>query len=252
VRVPLAAPPTGGTPGVHFLRAEVAWSRKTLFGRQRLTSSRVLRVLVGPERFPSFDASDRYLDVHVHTIAEQSVSRMLDANGVHKACGGPIVMLLEASYALGLVQPRPADGNWAAYRDSVAVTDHNIFYPRPPYDAGMPPRSGPTATTDGHAGEAAWYRANLGRLAGEEITLWRGSNQDHSVHLNLGHHLLAYDKRHFEGPWHGGLFLTSRLENPRIDLVESSGRRVRPGQSTPAVTVTMLAPRNRLNASRER
>jgi hypothetical protein len=214
VRVPLAALGTHDKPGVHYLRAEVGWSRKTLFGRQKLTSFRVLRVLVGPAQFPSFDPSDRYLDVHVHTIAEQSVSGMLDANGAHKAYGGPIIMLLEASYALGLVQTRPADGNWAAYRDSVVVTDHNIFYSRPPYDAGVPPRSGPTATTDGHAGEAAWYRANLGRLAGEEITLRRGSNQDNSLRLNLGHHLLAYDTRHFEGPWHGGLFLTSRLENP--------------------------------------
>jgi hypothetical protein len=214
VRVPLAALGDQGAPGVRYLRAQVDWSRKVLFGRQRMTSSRVLRVLVGPAQFPSFDPGDRYFDTHVHTVAEQTASGVLDVDGAHKAYGGPIVMLLEASYALGLVQTRPDHGNWAAYRDSLVVTDHNIFYSRRPYDAGVPPRFGPTATTDGHAGEAAWYRANLGRLAGEEITLRRGSNQDGSPAPNLGHHLLAYATRHFEGPWHGGLFLVSRLENP--------------------------------------
>jgi hypothetical protein len=214
VRVPHAALFLHGVPDVHELRAEVEWTRPGPLGRRLFRNHRVLRVIVDPRQFPSLAPEDRYFDAHVHTIAEQSISGALDVNGAHKAYGGPIVMLLEASYALGLVQTQPRDGNWADYRDSIVVTDHNIFYSRKPHDAGVPPRFGPTATTDGHAGEAAWYRMNLGRLAGEEITLRRGSNQDHSVAPNLGHHLLAYDTRHFEGPWHGGLFLTSRLENP--------------------------------------
>src|SRR5512143_4348160 len=95
-----------------------------------------------------------------------------------------------------------------------------MFYSRRPYDTGAAPLLGPTATTDGHAGEAAWYRANLGTLAGEEITLRRGSNQDGRMAPNIGHHLLAYGTRHVEGPWHGGHFLTSRLENPNaLDAV---------------------------------
>ncbi len=141
----------------------------------------MLRVIVDPSQFPSLAPEDRYFDTHVHTIAEQTTSGVLDVNGASKAFGGPIVMLLEASYALGLVQTQPRDGNWADYRDSIVVTDHNMFYSREPYDTGVPPRFGPTATTDGHAGEAAWYRANLGGLAGEEITLRRGSNQDDSA-----------------------------------------------------------------------
>ena len=214
VRVPHAALSLHGVPDVHELRAEVEWTRPGLLRRRWFRNDRVLRVRVDPRQFPSLGPGDRYFDTHVHTIAEQSTSGVLDVNGAHKAFAGPIIMLLESSYALGLVQTQPRDGNWAAYRDSIVVTDHNIFYSREPYDTGVPPRFGPTATTDGHAGEAAWYRANLGRLAGEEITLRRGSNQDHSAAPNLGHHLLAYDTRHFEGPWHGGLFLTSRLENP--------------------------------------
>lgn len=215
VRVPNASPGRHGSPGLRYLWAEVEWTRPVLFWRQRMRSHRVLRVLVEPAQFPSFDAADRYFDTHAHTIAEQTTSGVLDVNGAHKAFAGPVVMLLESAYALGLVQTRPADGNWSAFRDSVVVTDHNIFYSARPYDTGAAPRAGPTAAlANGHAAEAAWYRENLGRLAGEEITLRRGSNQDGSVAPNLGHHLLAYGAPHFEGPWHGGLFLTSRLENP--------------------------------------
>jgi hypothetical protein len=214
VRVPHAALSLHGVPDVHELRAEVEWTRPGPLRRRLFRNYRVLRVIVDPRQFPSLAPEDRYFDTHVHTIAEQTTSGILDVNGASKAFAGPIIMLLEASYALGLVQTQPRGGNWADYRDSIAITDHNIFYSREPYDAGVPPRFGPSATTDGHAGEAAWYRTNLGHLAGEEITLRRGSNQDDSVTPNLGHHLLAYDTRHFEGPWHGGLFLTSRLENP--------------------------------------
>ncbi len=214
VRVPHAALSGHATPDVHELRAEVDWTRPGLLGVRHFRSFRVVRVLVDPARFPSLHPEDRYLDTHVHTIAEQTTSAALDVDGGSKAYGGPVVMLLESAYALGLVETQPRDGNWGAYRDSIVVTDHNLFYSREPYDAGVAPRFGPTASTDGHAGEAAWYRANLGRLAGEEITLRRGSNQDGSLAPNLGHHLLAYGTRHFEGTWHGGRFLTSRLENP--------------------------------------
>ena len=231
VRLPHAALARHGTPDVHYLRAEVEWTRPVLFWRQRLTSRRVLRVLFEPAQFPVFDAADRYYDTHVHTIAEQTTSGVLDANGAHKAYAGPVLMLLESAYALGLVQTRPRDGNWGAFRDSVVVTDHNIFYSDRPYDTGSAPRAGPTAAlADGHAAEAAWYRGNLGRLAGEEITLRRGSNQDGSVAPNLGHHLLAYDTRHFEGPWHGGRFLTSRLENPNtLEAVLAGMKAAGPG-----------------------
>ncbi len=214
VRVPHAALSHHGTPDVHELRAEVDWTRPGATGSRRFHNSRVLRVLVDPARFPSLAPGDRYLDTHVHTIAEQTTSAALDVNGASKAFGGPLVMLIESAYALGQVETPPREDGWDAYADSLAITDHNIFYSREPYDTGTAPRAGPTATTDGHAGEAAWYRAHLGRLAGEEITLRSGSNQAGRAAPNLGHHLLAYDTRHFEGPWHGGRFLTSTLDNP--------------------------------------
>ena len=213
VLVPHAALSRHGTPDVHELKAEVEWTRPGPLGSHRFRNSRVLRVLVDPARFPSLAPDDRCFDVHVHTIAEQSSSRLFSANSAHKAFAGPVLMLLESAWALGLVETRPSADGWSAFADSIVVTDHNVFYSRAPYDAGTPPRFGPTAATDGHAGEAAWYRGHLGRLAGEEITLRSGSNQGPTT-PNLGHHLLAYDTRHFEGPWHGGRFLTSRLENP--------------------------------------
>lgn len=229
VRVPLAALSAHGEPDVHLLRAEVDWTRPGLFGRRAFRNSRVLRVIVDPARFPSFDPQDRYLDTHVHTIAEQTTSGTFDVNGAGKAFGGPIVMLLESAYALGLVETQPGENNWSAFADRIAITDHNIFHSRGPYDPGVAPRFGPTAPTDGHAGEAAWYRTHLGRLTGEEITLRRGSNQDNSLRPNIGHHLLAYGTRHFEGPWHGGLFLTSGLENPNtLEAVLGGMKRANP------------------------
>ena len=215
MRIPHQALGFHGSPDIHYLYAEVEWSRPALFRRQTMRSYRVLRVLAEPARFPSFDPSDRYFDSHMHTIAEQTTTGVLDVNGAAKAFAGPIVMLLESSYALGLVQTQPRDGNWSAFRDSIVVTDHNIFYSGHPYDTGTVPGFGPTSTAaDGAAAEALWYRTHLGRLAGEEITLRRSRSQAGSASMNLGHHLLAYDTRHFEGTWHGGLFLTSRLENP--------------------------------------
>jgi hypothetical protein len=230
VRVPHAALARHGSPDVHDLRAEVEWSKSGLFGRSHLVNYRVLRVVVDPTRFPRFDPADRYLDTHAHTIAEQTTSGWLDVNGAAKAFAGPIIMLLESAYALGMVETQPRENGWDAYADSIVVTDHNIFYSTKPYDTGSAPRSGPTAGTDGHAGEAAWYRTHLGRLAGEEITLRRGSNQAGSSAPNIGHHLLAYDTRHFEGPWHGGLFLTSGLENPNtLESVLSEMKAAGPG-----------------------
>lgn len=225
VRLPRAALGDRGSPDLHYLRAEVEWTRPVLFfWRQRMTSYRVLRVLFAPAQFPALDAADRYYDTHVHTIAEQT------GTVAHKAYAGPVLMLLESAYALGLVQTRPHDGNWSAFRDSVVVTDHNVFYSDRPYETGSAPGAGPTAAlADGHAAEAAWYRENLGRLAGEEITLRRGSNQDGSA-ANLGHHLLAYDTRHFEGPWHGGRFLGLSLENPNtLEAVLAGTKATSPG-----------------------
>lgn len=214
VRLPHAALSRHAVPDVHYLRAEVEWTRPGPLARQLFRNYRVLRVTMDPARFPTFAAGDRYYDTHVHTIAEQTTAGVLDVNGGSKAFGGPIVMLLECAYALGLVETPLRENGWSAYADSIVVTDHNMFYSGKPYDTGVAPGFGPTAGTDGHAGEAAWYRAHLGRLAGEEITLRRGSNQDWSVRPNIGHHLLAYATRHFEGPWHGGQFLTSLRENP--------------------------------------
>ena len=203
--------------------------RGRVVGRSRFRNHRLLRVAADTTRFPRFDPRDLALDTHVHTIAEQTSSGTFDVDGGAKAYAGPLVMLLESAYALGLVDTQPADGNWAAFRDRIAITDHNIFYSRAPYDAGVAPRFGPTADTDGHAGEAAWHREHLGRLAGEEITLRRGSNQDDAPALNLGHHLLAYGAPHFEGTWHGGLFLTSRLENPNPLEAVLRGMKASPG-----------------------
>ncbi len=216
-----------GQPGLHFLGVAVKWSKVRFWWRFDYNFSRVLRVLLQNEPFPvfyceAFSEADRYYDVHVHTIAEQTTFGNWNPDGANKAFGGPIAMLLESSYALGLVDTQlnyetsTSKTNWDAFNNKLVVTDHNAFYSKGSYDSGTAPLYGPTAGTNGHIGEANWYRNNLGYLAGEEITLESGTNQTAGLGtaLNRGHHFLAYDTQHFEGPWHGGEFLSIGVANP--------------------------------------
>jgi len=207
-----------GTQGTHYLYAEVKWSPVILLAKLPFphTNSRVLRVLFDKKPFPKFDLADRYYDAHVHTIAEQTTSRLPLAP--KKNYGGPIAMLLESSYALGLVDTQLCCGDWAAFKDKVVVTDHNVFYSTD-YDPPSVPKYGPTSTIEAWM-ELGWYRGNLGRLAGEEVTLQSARTQEDALNLKkLGHHLLTYDTGHIEGPWHGGGFLGGDPNPNTIDVV---------------------------------
>lgn len=204
VRLPLDA--IDRTGDHHYLRTRVEvrvgrWQppRCDGGGDDTVRFERVLRVRAG-DSLPSFHPADRYYDAHVHTIAEQTDRTQFDVLAPFKNYGGPIVMLAEASYALGFVDQRPGGGDFSAYRDRLVVTDHNVFYSDEPHDAGTAPERGPTRFLDGGERERNWYRSRLGALAGEEVAL---ESVDQT--LPLGHHFLAYDTRHVEGPWHGGL-----------------------------------------------
>ncbi len=239
MRIPrgrLGDPAAAGQP--LYLFGEATWSRVRIVkkkGRdveeamETHTHSRVLRVFVDAAAFPKFDAADRYYDVHVHTIAEQTNRAWGNSDAARKNFGGPLVMLLEASHALGLLDTQQDNGNWDAFKDKLVATDHNVFYsqetsifrqvfggPRSE-DSPSAPAYGPTAGTNGHTGERDWYRTHFGKLAGEEVALSRGSAQRAAPGRNngnfIGHHFLVYAANHVEGPWHGGLFLGALLEN---------------------------------------
>jgi hypothetical protein len=224
-----------GKPGEHYLRGEMDWSRP--MGPSGMltneTAYHVLRVIVTPDGFARFSPVDHYYDVHVHTVAEQTDWHgMLNANASKKAFGGPLAMLMESAYALGMVDTQLINGNWSDYRNKIITTDHNSFFSKPPYDAGTAPGHGPTSHhhTDGKHGEYRWYREHLGDTGGEEITI-KGANgnplEDIDVDvgffdididgenvLGLGSHLLSYGAPHVEGPWHGGFLRQLRSSAP--------------------------------------
>ena len=54
---------------------------------------KVLRVVVAENGFPQFSSIDRYYDIHVHTVAEQTTWGVGDTDSARKAFGGPIVRL---------------------------------------------------------------------------------------------------------------------------------------------------------------
>lgn len=223
-----------GKPGVHYLRGEFNWGRLPGPGSINpylpVTEYKVLRVVVSENGLAKFSKVDHHYDVHVHTIAEQTKWHgMTNIDASKKAFGGPLAMLMESAYALGMVETKLKDANWTDFKNKIVTTDHNAFFSGNPYDAGSSPgTTGPTSNTNGKRGEFDWYRDHLGDLGGEEITV-QGANglpiQDLSVdvdlangsigidnELGLGSHFLAYGSPHFEGPWHGGHVAYNKLK----------------------------------------
>lgn len=235
-RIPVACIGVGnrlGKSGVHFLYGEINWERQSSTLQQFLPRKtyKVLRVVVTPDGFAKFSAVDHQYDVHVHTIAEQtSWNGISNVNAPRKAFGGPLAMLVESAYALGMVNIQLKNANWSSYKDKIVTTDHNAFYSGNPSESGAEPSYGPTRNTDGEKEEFQWYRDNFGVLGGEEVTL-KGANGKllkpldidaeldsgtiislnigSKNHLALGSHLLSYGAPHFEGPWHGGKVIKS-------------------------------------------
>lgn len=169
------------------------------------TFSRVMWIKVDRDPLPKFRPSDHYYDSHVHTIAEQTTRGAFGGvDSARKAFGGPLVMLVESAYALGLVDKQMNNGNWSDFANEIAITDHNVFFSASPYDSGDPPKAGPTSDTDGHLGEFRWYRSNLGVMAGEEVTMSGHGRKTETPGNAEGRHVLSYGGPHLEGPWHGG------------------------------------------------
>ncbi|MBL4619140.1 MAG: hypothetical protein JKX88_03460, partial [Marinicaulis sp.] len=221
-----------GKPGEHYLRGEIDWSYGVNVLNSNVTNKdyQVLRVIVTPDGFAKFSQVDHHFDVHVHTIAEQtSWNGITNPDAAKKAFGGPLAMLMESAYALGMVDIQLNNGNWSDYKNKIITTDHNAFFSGNPYESGAEPGYGPTKDTDGEEEEFRWYRDHLGVLGGEEVTIQGANgkpveemdidvdwsrlgtpdgvtvvNQKHIV--GVGSHLLSYGAPHFEGPWHGGQF----------------------------------------------
>ena len=165
--------------------------------------SRTLQVRIAPEALPSLGVAWRYYDAHMHTVAEWSRARGLLAP--RKAFGGPVQMIKESAFMMGLTESVEADG----FLDRVIVTDHNAFFSDDSMIGG-----GPTSV---EIPNFSWDRERFrnrngqikhqhmqrlfGKSFGEEITLKTSYIKEG---VNAGSHLLLLGAPHIDGPWHGG------------------------------------------------
>lgn len=220
-RAALGVPLRPAAAGEHrFLDAKVEWTYLVPLPLG-LTPSRagshrsVLRVGFAKEPWPRLPGEGHPHDVHNHTIAEWYFSSPLNVFAPRKAYGGPIVMLREAAYALGVL------GSPADVRDRLITTDHNNFYNAGvPTDADHWPPYGEQGLAHHPAGttKLGAYRAIFGDAAGEEVAVKQ--DQTHRVNvpasvgggtvnvtLPIGAHLLLMGGDHQEGAWNGGGWL---------------------------------------------
>ncbi|MHC4829157.1 MAG: CARDB domain-containing protein [Planctomycetota bacterium] len=218
LRVPRSAlglPSPLTQPTLKYLLTEARWRfrRKIVFVTVTIrtqTTRKVLEVLMGNEDLPDLPGEGHYYDIHNHTIAEWYFDNSLNLFAPRKAYGGPLAMVNESAFAVGMIAD-PAN-----VKDRVATTDHNVFFnetvgdpnhpgKRPPFGLSSPAASiGPGGQV---RSESEQYRAIYGLSAGEEVAV--RENQDYFVGgvnlaLEIGSHMVAYRGEHIEGPWHGG------------------------------------------------
>lgn len=231
-RADLGVPPSPPAPVDKYLDARVEWSQERVlffvFKKTRSGSHRaVLRTRFSSAPFPALPGDNHYHDVHHHTIAEWYFGSPLDIFAPRKAYGGPLLMVVESAYAMGVIdQP-----TFQAARERIITTDHNSFNNRTIPDPDSPdhrPPFGPQSvgqqpgTTQLEA-----YRAIFGDAAAEEVAFKQDVPLPSLPLVNnilnllpgipLGAHMLLYRAEHVEGPWHGGGWLVGP-GNPNINV----------------------------------
>jgi len=227
IRLPRAAfgvAPVPARDEVRFLEVELAWrSRRRFLGSVSIPRSGtrrwVLRVALAAEPLPQLPGGGRYFDAHVHTITEWNQDDSFDPLSPKRNHGGPIPMVKEAAYALGLTDAVDA------VRGRVVTSDHNAGY-----NVGDTlterPQLGPTSPASAGPGVSEWeaMRRIFGIAASEEITLHGQSTTSVgsvSIPIPKGPHMLSYRAGHLEGAWHGGSALFRLLGDPSPDVLLS-------------------------------
>ncbi|HBP22032.1 MAG TPA: hypothetical protein DEA08_30140, partial [Planctomycetes bacterium] len=202
----------------------VLWMfRRTRNGRHRA----VCKVHFASDDLPSLPGDNHYHDVHHHTIAEWYFGSPLDIFAPRKAYGGPLQMVFESAYVMGLINgPTAQDA-----RMRIITTDHSSFnnrtVPSPDGPDHRPPFGPQSITAQPGTTQLEAYRNIFGRTAGEEIAFKQDVPLPRIPYLNkilnllpgipLGAHMLLYGADHVEGPWHGGGWLKGP-GNPNINV----------------------------------
>ena len=208
----------GAAPGADaYVEVRTAWTNRRRFlyvfrATRQGTTRKVLRVRFAAAQRPTAPGGGRFFDAHVHTITEWYQSQTFDPLAPRKAWGGPLPMLGEAAYALGMIE-RPD-----AVRDRVITTDHNAFYVAGDRLRDRP-AFGPTSAARS-AGRSEWERAGelFGMARGEEVTFSASNAVASWLKLPTGSHLLSYRAQHVDGPWHGGSALARVMGDGRPDV----------------------------------
>lgn len=228
----VAAVPT--TPVDRFLDVKLGWEqRRPLFFGITMTRSgshrSVMRVRFPTAGLPSLPGENHYHDVHNHTIAEWYFGSPLDLFAPRKAYGGPLQMMFESAYAMGIITAPTKQAAWGR----IITSDHNSFNNRTipdPDGADHRPPFGPQSVAQNPGvGQLEAFRNVFGPAAAEEIAFKQDIpipkvnipfvNQLASFlpGVPMGAHMLLYHSEHVEGPWHGGGWLVGP-GNPSINV----------------------------------
>ncbi|MCA8922518.1 MAG: hypothetical protein KDD82_11955, partial [Planctomycetes bacterium] len=240
LRIPRRALGIADVPTVDvetYLDVTLRWEqRRTILGVVTIPRSgqhrAVMKVRFAADPLPQLPGENHYHDAHHHTIAEWHFGSDLDVFAPRKAYGGPLQMVFETAWSLGVIdQPTPG----AAY-GRIVTTDHNCFNNRTISDADGPehrPPFGPQSPAQNPGiGQLEAYRRLFGPAAGEEITFKQANplpriqqipnflnNVLNNVlpGLPMGGHMLLFHADHVEGPWHGGGWLRGP-SSPSVDV----------------------------------
>jgi subtilisin family serine protease len=230
-RIPVAA--LGATPGGDkYVDVDVDWEQRRivlwLFRKTRDGDHKsVMKVHFAQDDFPSLPGDNHYHDVHHHTIAEWYFGSALDIFAPRKAYGGPLQMVYETGYALGILPGATAQDAYMR----IITTDHSSFNnrttPSPDGADHRPPFGPQSLSAQPGTTQLEAFRNLFGRCAGEEIAFKQNIPGPRIPFVNkilnmlpgipLGAHMLVYGADHVEGPWHGGGWLKGP-GNPNIDV----------------------------------
>lgn len=237
LRLPRAAfgvPLAPAAMATKFLDVKVSWAqRRTVFFGMTITRNgshrSVMRVRFPSASLPAMPGENHYHDVHHHTIAEWYFGSPLDLFAPRKAYGGPLQMVFESAYVMGII---PAPTKQAAW-GRIISTDHSSFnnrtIPDPDGPDHRPPFGPQSPSQNPGVGQLEAYRNVFGPTAAEEIAFKQDIpipkvnipyvNQLASFlpGIPMGAHMLLYHSNHVEGPWHGGGWLRGP-GNPNIDV----------------------------------
>jgi subtilase family protein len=238
VRVPRAAfgVPLNNTTGeLKFVDTTLRWSqrRMILFGFQFIRGGQhraVTRTRFAASKLPALPGENHYHDVHHHTIAEWNFGSAIDVFAPRKAYGGPLQMVFETAYAMGVIDQPNQQGAF----ERLITTDHNCFNSRTINDPDGPDRRPPFGPQSPSAQpgktQLEAYRAIFGDCAGEEVAFAQQLPGKLSFHptvdpilrllpnLPMGAHMLAYRAEHVEGPWHGGNSIMPSPNSPQTTV----------------------------------